>query len=138
MMVGFFSSTKLFDVKRLMVKMIKGGRRVSLYRRSLPAVSCVVRPLNLASTVEIGTCGMMLFLSVESWNTGMGGRSMARKRKGDRASLISVKASCSERSAHDTRLALITSSKIKLWAFVCFGRFHHNCLILYTEFTLKS
>ena len=64
--VGFFSSTKLLDVKRLIVKIIKGGKRVNLYLRNLPAVSCVVWPLNFASTVEMGTCGMILFRSVES------------------------------------------------------------------------
>lgn len=54
-MVGFFSSTKLFDVKRLMCIMMKGGSLVSLYCRNLPALSCVVCPLNLANTSEIGT-----------------------------------------------------------------------------------
>lgn len=88
-MVGFFSSTKLFLVNRLMWRMRKGGRRVILYRRRTPLDSCVVKPLYLARTVEMGTWGMMFF-STASWKRGGAGRSMARKRKGEWVDLTSA------------------------------------------------
>lgn len=87
--VGFFSSTKLLLVNLLIVKIKKLGNFVNLYLRNFPAVSCVFTPLYFSKMVEMGTWGMMLLRSVLSWNTGIGGRSKARKRKGVRASLMS-------------------------------------------------
>lgn len=53
------------------------------------ARTCVVIPLYLARTSWMFTCGMMFF-SIVSWNKGGGGRSMARKRKGETLDLISI------------------------------------------------
>jgi hypothetical protein len=45
-------------------------------------------PSYFERTEAMCTCGMMFF-SIESWNSGGGGRSTARKRKGDIFDLMS-------------------------------------------------
>jgi hypothetical protein len=88
--VGFFSSTKLFLVNRLVWRIRYGGSRSSLCRLSVSPNSCVVLPSYLARIVASATWGMMFF-STESWKSGGLGRSSARKRNGDRAVLVSAK-----------------------------------------------
>jgi len=52
-------------------------------------LTCAVTPSYFERTEEMFTCGTMFF-STESWNSGGGGRSTARKRKGDTVGLMSA------------------------------------------------
>jgi hypothetical protein len=89
-MVGFFSSTKLFFVNRLMCRMRYGGSAVRWCRFSVGPNSCVLLPSNLARMAESGTCGI-IFFSFRSVKSGVAGRSSARNRKGDEIFCMSVR-----------------------------------------------
>ena len=55
---------------------------------NISLLTLVVTPSYFERTEAMCTCGMMFF-SIESWNSGGGGRSTARKRKGDIFDLMS-------------------------------------------------
>mmetsp|Transcript_13658 Transcript_13658/g.36939 ORF Transcript_13658/g.36939 Transcript_13658/m.36939 type:complete len:258 (-) Transcript_13658:845-1618(-) len=84
-MVGFFSTKKLFLVKRFMCRHRYCGRRVIRnFLRPRRMSSVTVLPSNLRMMLKMGTCGMIFFSSV-SLNSGAGGRSRPSSRKGMRS-----------------------------------------------------
>mmetsp|Transcript_1432 Transcript_1432/g.3878 ORF Transcript_1432/g.3878 Transcript_1432/m.3878 type:complete len:258 (-) Transcript_1432:715-1488(-) len=89
-MVGFFSTKKLFLVKRFMCRHMNCGRRVTRKRRRPARMSSVTySPSNLRMMLKMGTCGMMFFSS-ESLNSGAAGRSRPSSRKGVRSTTSSL------------------------------------------------
>ena len=83
------------------------------------------------------TCGIIFFSTV-SWKSGGGGKSTARKRKGDVVALISA----NERgkiSLHEDEAQGHASVNVKYWSLVfrCIGA-NNNLLSLRTDLPLKG
>lgn len=95
----------------------------------------------------MGTWGMMSF-SITPWNTGRGGRSIARNRKGDFVVLISARGPNGSQALADPDLAanpprhnpnsrILTSTQVKPWNSSILSR-GDNLLVIHPDLPLEG